>query len=396
MIRRLFNRTPPPPQPAPEPEQLFQTFWIAGYESANHINIHHTRLDIIAAVQHDRQVAEDYALLRTVGIQTCRDAVRWHLVDRGGRYDFASLAPFVAAARQHGIQVLWDLCHYGWPDDVDLFSRQFVDRFAGYCGAVARFIRAQSDDIPFYTPINEISYLAWSVGDRAVFYPFARGRADEVKRQLVRAAIAGIEAIWAVDRRARIVHVDPIIHVVPPRGRPDLAQAATDHRASQWQAWDMLAGRWQPELGGQPRYLDIIGANFYYDNEFESGGGRLRWEDTPRDDRWMPLSRMLLGVWERYRRPLLLSETSHFGVGRAPWLRMIADELVQAKALGVPLEGCCIYPILDRMDWENPNHWHNSGLWDLPRDPDGTLRRVLNEPYSAAFRRAQEQVRTED
>ncbi len=385
MIRRLFNRAPPP---APVPEGLFRSFWIAGYESATHINIHGTRLDIVAAVQHDRQVADDYALLRTVGIQTARDAVRWHLVDRAGQYDFSSLAPFVAAAQQHGIQVLWDLCHYGFPDDVDLFSPQFVTRFAGYCGAVARFIHEQSDAIPFYTPINEPSFFAWSVGDRAVFHPFARGRAAEVKRQLVRAAIAGIEAIWAVDRRARIIHVDPIIHVVPPRGRPDLAQAAADQRASQWEAWDMLEGRREPSLGGDPRYLDIVGANFYYDNQWEFGGRRLHWEEGERDNRWMPLNRMLAAVWERYHRPLLLSETSHFGVGRAPWLRMITDELVTARVLGVPVEGCCLYPILDRMDWENPNHWHNSGLWDLPPDPDGTLRRALNEPYAAELRRA--------
>ena len=151
----------------------------------------------------------------------------------------------------------------------------------------------------------------------------------------------------------------------------------------------MLAGRREPSLGGHPRYLDIVGANFYYDNQWEFGGGRLHWEEGERDNRWMPLSRMLAAVWERYRRPLLLSETSHFGVGRAPWLRMVTDELIAARANGVPVEGCCLYPILDRMDWENPNHWHNSGLWDLPPDPDGTLRRVLNEPYAAELRRAQ-------
>jgi hypothetical protein len=390
MIRRLFTRaTPPEPPPPLPPERLFESFWIAGYESATHINIHRTRLDIVAAVQHDTQVASDYALLRTVGIQTARDAVRWHLVDRAGRYDFSSLAPFVAAAGQHGIQVLWDLCHYGFPDDVDFFSPQFVSRFAGYCGGVAHFIHEQSDAVPFYTPINEISFFAWSVGDRAVFAPFARGRAADVKRQLVRAAIAGIEAIWAVDRRARIIHVDPIIHVVPPRGRADLMHAAAEQQASQWEAWDMLAGYREPRLGGNPRYLDIVGANFYHDNQWEFGGGRLRWEESPRDARWMPLSRMLAAVWERYHRPLLLSETSHFGVGRAPWLHEVTDELVAARALGVPVAGCCIYPILDRMDWENPNHWHNSGLWDLPPEPDGTLRRVLNEPYAAELRRAQ-------
>src|SRR6185437_14410603 len=155
----------------------------------------------------------------------------------------------------------------------------------------------------------------------------------------------GIEAIWAVDRRARIIHVDPIIHVVPPRGRADLVHAAAEQQASQWEAWDMLAGYREPRLGGNPRYLDIVGANFYHDNQWELGGGRLRWEESPRDARWMPLSRMLAAVWERYHRPLLLSETSHFGVGRAPWLHEVADELVAARALGVPVAGCCIYPI---------------------------------------------------
>ena len=35
-------------------------------------------------------------------------------------------------------------------------------------------------------------------------FPYARGRDGELKRQLVRAAIAAAEAIWDVDRRARI------------------------------------------------------------------------------------------------------------------------------------------------------------------------------------------------
>ena len=51
-------------------------------------------------------------------------------------------------------------------------------------------------------------------------FPYAHGRDGELKRQLVRAAIAGIEAIWAVDPRARMVFPEPLIHNVPPRWRP--------------------------------------------------------------------------------------------------------------------------------------------------------------------------------
>src|SRR5919199_923058 len=96
---------------------LFKSFWLAGFESGCQVNRLGTRLDMLAITQHDRYVAEDYARLRSLGIEAARDAVRWHLIERDGRFDFASLTPMVAAARAQGIQVIWTLCHYGWPDD---------------------------------------------------------------------------------------------------------------------------------------------------------------------------------------------------------------------------------------------------------------------------------------
>src|SRR5438876_12414380 len=84
-------------------------------------------------------------------------------------------------------------------------SQEFVGRFADYCYAVARYFDRRIDGTPFYTPINEISYFAWAAGDAGVFAPHANGRSFELKLNLVRAALAGIEAIWAVNSRARIV-----------------------------------------------------------------------------------------------------------------------------------------------------------------------------------------------
>ncbi len=59
-----------------DPPSLFRSFWIAGFESACHINKHGERLDMIAASQHDVRAAHDYALLPQVGIRTARDVVR--------------------------------------------------------------------------------------------------------------------------------------------------------------------------------------------------------------------------------------------------------------------------------------------------------------------------------
>jgi UDP-galactopyranose mutase len=56
------------------------------------------------------------------------------------------------------------------------------------------------------------------------------------------------------------------------------------------------------------------------------------------------------------------------------------------------VEGICLYPIIDRPDWEDYNHWHNSGLWDLHRNSNGSLTRVLNPEYAAELRCIQKTV----
>jgi hypothetical protein len=89
-----------------------------------------------------------------------------------------------------------------------------------------------------------------------------------------------------------------------------------------------------------------------------------------------------------------VSETSHFGAGRGRWIREVAEEVARAREAGVGVEGLCIYPIIDRPDWEDPNHWHNSGLWDLRRSPSGKLERVLSSDYAEDLHRAQVRLRS--
>lgn len=334
---------------------------------------------MIAAVGHDRLAAEDYRRLREVGIRTARDGLRWHLIDRGGtEYDWSSFAPMLDAAARQGIEVIWDLLHYGFAEGVDPFSAEFPKRFARFSRAVARFVRERSDEVPFYAPVNEISFFTWA-GSRDVMWPFAFGRDDEFKNQLVRAAIASVEAIWSVDRRARICWPEPIINVLTPADRPDLAAQARAEYESQFEAWDRIRSAW-------PEALDIIGVNYYYGNQWETHTRRfLDWEPEKRDHRWKPFPKMLEDTYRRYERPLFIAETGHFGIGRAPWIRDIAADVGRAIAAGTPVEGVCLYPIIDRPDWQNENHWHNSGLWDLHRNGTGDFERVLHAEYAAAL-----------
>src|SRR5215831_14022395 len=91
--------------------RLFRSFWMAGFECSCQINAAGVRLDMTAALQHDTYAAEDYRMLRDAGIVTARDGLRWHRIDCGDRYDWSSWTPMLDAARDTGVQVIWDLCH---------------------------------------------------------------------------------------------------------------------------------------------------------------------------------------------------------------------------------------------------------------------------------------------
>jgi hypothetical protein len=339
---------------------------MAGFECSCHRRRDGKRLDVIAATQHDRFARLDYDRVRRLGIETVRDGVRWHRVERSpGRYDFSSLLPMVRAARDTGTQVIWDLCHYGWPDGLDIFRPEFVDRFADYARAVARLVAAETDEPPVWAPINEISFWSWAGGDVAYINPGATGRGFELKAQLARACLAATDAVWSVDSRARVVHCDPVLSIMADPARPQDRALAEGHRQAQFQAWDMIVGRLWPQLGGDERYLDVVGVNYYPNNQWIHDGPVLRRDDPA----YRPFREILRETWERYGRPLLVAETGDEHDARSGWLRYIAGEVLAARRAGVPVNGICLYPILDYPGWDD-DRYCPSGLWGYA-DPAG-------------------------
>ena len=362
---------------------VFRSFFLAGFECATGYNVHGAWIDQVAATQHDRFVDDDYRRLREVGIRAVRDAVRWPLVDRAGRYDFASLAPFLAAARRHDIEVVWDLFHFGYPDDVDLFSASFPDRFADYCFATAHHVARETEGRCWFTPVNEPSYFAWAAGDAALFAPHQRGRGFELKLQLARAGVLAAEAIRAAAPDARILSVDALCRVVAPADRPDLAaEADAWNRDIVFQSLDLLAGRLHPELGGSRAALGTVGVNYYWTNQWELGGPRTPLADT--DPRRVPLRAIVDDVWRRYGLDVAISETAHVGDARPGWLHELAEEAEALLDAGVPLGGVCLYPILGMPEWHDREVWTRMGLWDL-QERGGALERVLHEPSAEAL-----------
>lgn len=344
---------------------LFKSFLQGGFECSTHRlrrregETSGRRLDVIAATGHDVHAADDYRQLARHSIRTVRDGLRWHLIEAvPGTYDWSSFLPMLRAAKETGTQVIWDLLHYGWPDGVDIWSPDFVNRFARFAGATAEVVRAESDEVPFYAPVNEISFFSWGGGDAGYLNPFAHGRGFELKVQLARASIAAMDAVLAVDPRARFVHCDPVINVVWDPSRPWERLAAEGHRQSQFQGWDLLAGRMWPQIGGTEKYLDIIGVNYYHNNQWIHGGPPIDM-DHPL---YKPLRTILIETYARYGKPMFIAETGIEGDRRAGWIEYIDAEVRAAVNAGVPIEGICLYPIVNHPGWDDDRACENGLL----------------------------------
>jgi beta-glucosidase/6-phospho-beta-glucosidase/beta-galactosidase len=366
---------------------MFRSFFIGGFEGTTTTNVQHQWIDQVAATQHVEHADDDYRRLREVGLRAAREAIRWPLVDQAGKLDFSTARPFVEASRRHGIEVIWDLFHYGYPQDLDPFTDEFIKRFAAYCHATARFVSENSDGPYYFTPVNEPSFFAWAGGEVGRFAPHCYGRGPELKIALVRAAIAGINAIRAELPDARMVNVDPICRVVPPadHSAPHAHAKDFNHRAV-FEAWDMICGRMLPELGGSRDHLDIVGVNYYWTNQWEIGR-----EERPLafdDRRRLSLAALLRRVWQRYGAEILVTETSHVDEMRPIWLSVVGHDCEKLLDEGIPLRGVCLYPILGMPEWHDPTIWTRMGLWDLVHRGD-TLHREIYLPMLDALRSVQ-------
>ena len=344
---------------------LFPSFFIGGFECASHRLISGRRLDLVSSTSHDRHVLKDYRRLHEHEIRVARDGIRWHLIEPTPyRYDFASVLPMLRAARETGTQVIWDLCHYGWPDDLDIFSTEFIRRFAAMVKAFVSVLDGESELPLFVAPVNEISFFAWAGGESAYLNPFETTRPHELKAQLVLAAIEAIEATWSINPQTRIVHTDPLINVVHNLARPHEFASSGILSSIDVSGLGHVAGRRRPDLGGQEKYLDILGVNYYPNNQWMFGETSFhpeRWLDVS-DPQYRPLSELLGEVYERYRRPIFIAETGTESHSRADWLRYMGQEVRNAITLGVPIEGMCLYPIVDFPGWGDDRHCE-SGLW---------------------------------
>ena len=330
----------------------FDSFFMAGFECSSHRRRDGVRLDLIRATGHDKHALRDYRQLRKLGFVTLRDGLRWHLIEKApGKYDWSSWLPMLEAAEDAGVQVIWDLFHYGSPDCIDQAGPDFTDRFTDFAIAALEVQQSVSGRAPLICPLNEINFMAWAV-DEGYFPGIGSDQRGWFKDQLVRTGISAARAIKQRWPRATVVWAEPLIHIAPHDRRRQTVRRAKDNLQGMFEAYDWITGLARPELGGDPSLVDVAGWNFYPHNQWYWNGPTI----PMGHHEYRPLGDMLVEMADRYGKPLFLSETGAEGTGKPSWLHYVCNEVRDAISRGADVRGICWYPITAYPGWDNSRH----------------------------------------
>lgn len=83
--------------------RIFQSYWQAGYEGADHVNGTGLSLSINNSTQHPKLAYDNYLLLADFEIGIVRESVDWRAVEKDGHVDIPSIESRARAAKALGL-----------------------------------------------------------------------------------------------------------------------------------------------------------------------------------------------------------------------------------------------------------------------------------------------------
>lgn len=371
------------------PASLSRPLQLWGGVECSVVRVGDTWRDQVRETGHHARGVRDLDLLAALGLRTLRYPVLWERATLGqpGGCGWRWHDTQLGALRRHGIEVVAGLVHHGsGPRATSLLDPLFPERLAAYAGRVA----ARYPFVSAWTPVNEPLTTARFACLYGHWHPHLRDEGAFLRAVVnqARAALLAMRAIRAHLPAARFLHTEDLGRVF---ATPPLREQAAYENGRRWLSLDLLCGRldrqhpWRGiiEAHGVPaRHLDelatgeaapdLIGINHYatsdrfldhrlrlYPPHLRGGNGNRSYADTEAlrvelgvgTTGWEP---RLREAWERYRRPIVLSE-AHLGCDdpheQVRWL-MEAWRAAQAlRAEGADVRAVTAWALFGLMDW---------------------------------------------
>ena len=360
--------------------------------------------DQAAMSGHDAR-PDDLDRFAAIGLRTLRYPLLWERLapDSLDEIDWRWADGALGRLRDLGIRPIVGLLHHGsGPRYTSLLDSRFPEQLARFARAVATRYPWVTD----FTPVNEPLTTARFSGLYGHWYPHRRNNRDFVRALLnqTRATVLAMRAIREVTPLARLIQTEDCGTAF---GTAATAAQVTHERHRRWLTWDLLTGRVRdghPMRGflrragmtlGDEAFLaeaacppDILGLNYYltsdryldhrldgYPDTAHGTNGAIRYADMDavraRPEGIAGHRAHLLAAWNRYRRPLAITE-AHLGCTREEqmrWLMESWDGAVAARAAGADVRAVTAWALLGSYDWDSlvtrPQGHYEPGVFDV-------------------------------
>ena len=347
------------------------------------------RRDQMESTLHYRHWQRDFELCRQLGITHLRYGPPLHLIFTGpGRYDWSWSDEPMAELKAYGPEPIVDLCHFGVPDWLaSVQNPDLPQALAEYAGAFA-------DRYPWvrlYTPVNEMYVCARMSALDGNWNEQESSEASFIgaATNLAAASVAMTDAIlqWRPD--AIFINSESSDFTQPCCPDPEIVEMAALENERRFLPLDLIYAN---ELGGTMKahlrehgFADfdlaqfsnrkvprrsVLGLDYYEWNErLIDNRGRIR--ALGELFGWYVIAKQ---YYDRYRRPMMHTETNRMDAADAPrWLWRQWHNVQLMRTSGIPLVGFTWYSLTDQIDWSNALTEPTGlvfpvGLFDLNRD----------------------------
>jgi dTDP-4-dehydrorhamnose reductase len=353
---------------------------------------------------HDR--IEDLDRIAELGIRTLRHPVLWEKIspESPDRTDFSWHDTRLKRLQELGIRAIAGLCHHG---SGPRYTHMLDPAWPGLLARHAAHVAERYPHLDLYTPVNEPLTTARFSGLYGHWYPhgtsyeaFLRILVNECK-----ATVLSMRAIRRVRPDAQLVQTDDMGKTF---STPTLAYQAEHENQRRFLSFDLLCGMvdrdhpwWRILLdhGVDQADLellleadaapDIIGINHYltseryldermnrYPEHHWGGNGRHRYADA--EAVRMPLPAADLGpaarlreVWERYRRPVAVTEAHHGSTrdDQLRWLMEVWNDVNTLRGEGADIRAVTVWSLNGAVDWNSlltqRNGFYEPGPFDV-------------------------------
>jgi beta-glucosidase/6-phospho-beta-glucosidase/beta-galactosidase len=348
------------------------------------------RMDELQLTDHYRYWRRDLELVRQLGLRYLRYGPPLHLIWRGpGKYDWEFMDDVARAMLELDIVPIMDLCHFGVPDWLgDFQNPEFPEHFARYAADFAR----RYDWVKLYTPINEMYVTARMSALEGVWNEQLRSERGFVTaiRHLTKATMRAMQEILRLRPDAVFINSESSEFFQPCCPDERIQKIARFENQRRFIALDLLHSHPADDDvrhylfdNGMPpdeydwfMHLDlrrhcILGLDYYEWNEklIDTHGGP---EALGEMFGWYVVA---MDYWDRYRIPLMHTETNTQDANQAPgWLWRQWHSVRHMRDRGIPVLGFTWYGLTDQVDWNvgltrAMGNVNPTGLFDLNRDP---------------------------